>query len=330
MGYLKEIIDKRVNSIIGDSQDKEAKQSKERAEAQTSSDSIIASVVEEMLEGFDESTRANSNKSDDYNKNADNLENSHQIAMLVGSLTVLAQIIMIKPNMKLKSYPLTRNELVYLLCVSDRTYSQIEENLPDICSLTSAKKFIKPILEDVSDFLQPTLDALSIGNLKQGRYKPKDQIWLYEYDPLYVMLRSVKRREFQESFDRYCQFVEKKSASVNSSKSAKSLWPPFRLPNKLNYENLIKHPYVDNDYDSSKEIENDFRIEKELASKWNVLNTKILHSIILTLLYEHYYTSPLSEKILYFVIYILELTVYKVRNFLFLTRSFSTYKKTSF
>lgn len=74
--------------------------------------------------------------------------------------------------------------------------------MPDVCSLSSAKKFIQPILSEVAEFLQPTLDSLYIGSLKQGRYKPKDAIWLNEYDPLYVMLRSVKRREFQESFDR--------------------------------------------------------------------------------------------------------------------------------
>ncbi len=137
-------------------------------------------------------------------------DQAHQVAMLVGSLTVLAQIITIKPNLSFKSYSLTRTEVVNLLCVLDRTYSQIDDSMPDICSLSQAKRFIPNILNDVADFLQPSLDISSIGNLKQGRYKPKDSIWLTEYDPLYTMLRSVKRREFQESFDRYSQFIEKK------------------------------------------------------------------------------------------------------------------------
>ena len=137
-------------------------------------------------------------------------DQTHLVAMLAGSLTVLAQIITIKPNLSFKSYSLTRTEIVNLLCVLDRTYSQMDENLPDMCSLSNAKSFTPNILKEVADFLQPSLDISSIGNLKQGRYKPKDSIWLTEYDPLYTMLRSVKRREFQESFDRYLQFVEKK------------------------------------------------------------------------------------------------------------------------
>ena len=130
--------------------------------------------------------------------------------MLVGSLTVLAQIITIKPNLSFKSYSLTRTEVVNLLCVLDRTYSQIDDSMPDIFSLSQAKRFIPNILNDVADFLQPSLDISSIGNLKQGRYKPKDSIWLTEYDPLYTMLSSVKGREFQGGFDRYSQFIEKK------------------------------------------------------------------------------------------------------------------------
>lgn len=110
----------------------------------------------------------------------DDLEPAHEIAMLVGALTVLAQLFMTKPNLRLKSYFLTRSEIVYILAVADRTFSQVEENLPDICSLSVAKRFISPILTQVSDYLQPTLD-LSITNLKQGRYKPKDSIWLSEY-----------------------------------------------------------------------------------------------------------------------------------------------------
>lgn len=114
---------------------------------------------------------------------------NHLVAMLVGSLTLLAQVVLVQPNLRLRSSSLTRNEIVNLLCVADRTYSAIEDSLPDVCSLSTAKKDIEPILKECADFLQPTLDTSSIGNVKQGRYKPKDSVWLNEYDPLYVMLR---------------------------------------------------------------------------------------------------------------------------------------------
>lgn len=109
----------------------------------------------------------------------DDLEPAHEVAMLLGALTLIAQIVTVRANLRLKSYLLTRTEIIYLLSVADRTYSQIEENLPDACSLSSAKKLVSPLLDQLSDFLQPTLDS-SISNLKQGRYKPKECIWLKE------------------------------------------------------------------------------------------------------------------------------------------------------
>ena len=177
------------------------------------SETIVANVVEEMLDEFEtpqNQTDLNATLNNAVEEEQDYLDPTHQVAMLAGCLTVLAQIITIKPNLSFKSCSLTRTEVVNLLCVLDRTYSQIDDSMPDVCSLSQAKRFIPAILNDVADFLQPSLDVSSIGNLKQGRYKPKDEIWLNEYDPLYTMLRSVKRREYQESFDRYTQFVEKK------------------------------------------------------------------------------------------------------------------------
>lgn len=246
-----------------------------------------------MLDEFEQESPNSSTTSDKKPTDKPKLEPAHQVAMLVGALTVLTQIIMIKPNLCFKSYALTRTECVNLLCVFDRTFSQIEDSMPDVCSLSSAKKFIQPILNEVAEFLEPTLDSLSIGSLKQGRYKPKDSIWMYEYDPLYVMLRSVKRREFQESFDRYCQFVEKKQPLTSRVK--KNLWPPFRLPitdsspccdYRLKIDDLDQNLSHD-DLDSIRnERNNQLRVDKELLPKIDILNTKSLHAILLTILYE--------------------------------------------
>lgn len=258
--------------------------------ASNSQDSV-ENLVETMLNNFSE----NENNDEKY----DQLEPTQVSSMLISSLTILAQIITIRPNLSLKSYTLTRKEIVNLLSVSDRTYSQTEESLPDVCSLSLTKKFIKQILAEVSDYLQPSLDILSIGNLKQGRYKPKDSIWLNEYDPLFVMLRSVKMREFQESFDRYCHFLEKKIPK-------KKFWPPFQIPN-YSFEMASN-----SDQEIKTELEIDNKLQKDLSYRWNLLNTKILHAILLNLLYEHFYINPLAEKILYFLVFVLELAVQNV------------------
>lgn len=128
------------------------------------------------------------------------------------------------------------------------------------------------------------------------------------------MLRSVKRREFQESFDRYCQFVEKTSGG----KMKKNLWPPFRLPKHSfnNEQNITDHYNLNESHDENdlenieKEKHQQQLIDQELVNKSDILNTKCLHAILLTILYEHYYTQPVAEKILYFVIYVLELALH--------------------
>lgn len=242
--------------------------------------------------------------------NEDALEPEHLTAMQLGSLSLLAQILTIKPHLRLKSYTLTRNEIVHLLSVSDRTFSQIEESLPDICSLNSAKKFIEPVLNDVGTYLQPTFDFSSIGNMKQGRYQLNKDAWLGEYDPLLVLTRSVKRREFQESFDRYLLFAEKhcNKSVIRSDGSKKSLWPPFRLPMKSSAKESLQKltsVMIDNEeFNVRKEIEAEDRLDDELLGRWNILNAKSLHSLILMILFEVF-----SSFLLYFYSILIAYTV---------------------
>ncbi len=109
-----------------------------------------------------------------------------------------------------------------------------------------------------------------------------------------MMLRSVKRREYQESFDRYCQFVEKKFPVSGSRR--KSLWPPFRLP--VSGQNAFRVAcagrsrteiggLTDEDLEMiAGEREKQMRLDCELRQKGNILNTKSLHAVLLTILYE--------------------------------------------
>lgn len=102
-------------------------------------------------------------------------------------------------------------------------------------------------------------------------------------------MRSVRRREFQESFDRYLQIVEK-----IIGKHKKIIWPPFRLPgfDIASYEEIHKklqqpsHSLDDTPIDLSHEIDAFHRLEHELDHRWNLLNTKIIHAIYLNVLYD--------------------------------------------
>ncbi len=56
-------------------------------------------------------------------------------------------------------------------------------------------------LFQVSDYKAPNFEAG--GTMQQGMYVPKGFIWEADFDPLYVALRAMHRRDFQQSMDRY-------------------------------------------------------------------------------------------------------------------------------
>lgn len=55
----------------------------------------------------------------------------------------------------------------------------------------------------VADYKAPNFEAS--GSMQQGMYVPKAAVWEQLYDPIYVLLRAVHRRDFQTSMDRFTQ-----------------------------------------------------------------------------------------------------------------------------
>jgi len=57
------------------------------------------------------------------------------------------------------------------------------------------------VLSDIASYSEPRFEAS--GNMQQGMYLPKPFVWEKLYDPIYVLLRAVHRREFQTSIERF-------------------------------------------------------------------------------------------------------------------------------
>ena len=91
--------------------------------------------------------------------------------------------------------------MLTLLCMSDRTHSQLMDLMPEKCGLTGQAKDFEPTLKQVADYKAPNFEAG--GAMQQGMYVPKGFIWETGYDPLYVALRAMHRKDFQQSMDRY-------------------------------------------------------------------------------------------------------------------------------
>lgn len=74
----------------------------------------------------------------------------------------------------MKEGELTELEMLTLLCMSDRTHSQLMDLMPEKCGLTGHAKDFEPTLKKVADYKAPNFEAG--GTMQQGMYMPKGEI----------------------------------------------------------------------------------------------------------------------------------------------------------
>ena len=117
------------------------------------------------------------------------------------ALIFLASLITLRTNLGLSEQDLTRLEMVTLLCMVDKTHSQLSEHMPEKCGTGVLTDDFERVLSEVGQFREPQFEPG--GNMQQGMYVPKHEVWESMYDPIYVLLRAVHRRDFQNSIDRF-------------------------------------------------------------------------------------------------------------------------------
>lgn len=204
------------------------------------------------------------------------LEPEHVLPMLEGALNFLTTLMATHTNIGQTEEEVTRQEMVSLLCMSDRTHSQLLDLLPEKCGITSQNKDFESILTKVADYKAPNFEAG--GTMLQGMYVPKPEIWEKEYDPIHILLRAVHRRDYQASLDRYTQYLRQSGKYKGTS----APWPPFRVPGK---------------------------VHKEFLDPRQVLHSKTMHGIIFTVLFRAVHEKDLPEQVLALCIYLLDMAV---------------------
>lgn len=166
-----------------------------------------------------------------------------------------------------------RAELVALLCVADRTHSQLVELMPERCGAGKSQEF-DVILAEVADYKPPNFKYG--GNMQQGLYTPKPCTWNEMYDPIHVLLRTgVNKKDFQCSANRFIDYV-KRSKQLPSNSAP---WPPFRFPGSCDN-------YVD---------------------PRQLLDCKTFHAFLWTVLYRYVHRNTVSEHVLSLAVYLLEM-----------------------
>ncbi|XP_057658362.1 E3 ubiquitin-protein ligase Ubr3 isoform X2 [Diorhabda carinulata] len=202
------------------------------------------------------------------------LEGEHDTPMLESFLTFLATLVSVRTNLGLLETSLNRLEMVTLLCMGDKTHSQLMELMPERCGMSESRDF-ESLLAEVAFYRAPALEAS--GNMQQGMYVPKPEIWEKQYDPIHVLLRAVHRRDFQTSMDRYTEYAR----HANKLKAGCSLWPPFRTPTE-----------VSDAYEDPRQI----------------LKSRVFHAAALIILFKAV-KGLVSEHVMALVVFLLEQAV---------------------
>ncbi|XP_025207566.1 uncharacterized protein LOC112603273 isoform X2 [Melanaphis sacchari] len=221
-------------------------------------------------------------------------------------LVFLATLIGVRTNLcsdEDYDYCQSQLEMVTLLCVSDKTHSQLMELMPERCggiqtSATTTASSIstsgdsasrnpssldqvsppsmrdfETVLQAVAEYKRPQFEAS--GNMQQGLYVPLPHVWKKLYDPVHVLLRAVHRRDFQSSMDRYTTFMR----SIGVLKQNQNTWPPYRMPQK-------HHPAYRN--------------------PCRALLSKLFHAVVWHCLYRSAVYRDISEHTLSLLVYLLD------------------------
>lgn len=204
------------------------------------------------------------------------LEPDHEMLMMENCLIFLSTLASIRTALGMSDGDLVTLEMVTLLCMGDKTHSQLMELMPERCGNSSQSRDFEMVLAKVADYKAPNFE--SSGNMLQGMYMPKSFIWESLYDPIYILLRAVHRREFQTSLDRFTEYAKQSGKYKGSSPP----WPPFRIPAPAS------DPYVD-----PREI----------------LLTKVVQGMLFAIFYKAVHTSQLSDQVVALAVYILEMAV---------------------
>ena len=164
------------------------------------------------------------------------------------------------------------------------------------------------VLSKVSDYKQPTNDS---GQMTQGIYALKPELWKSVFQPLHVMLRGSYKRGYQLAMDKYRGWYQsrvKKKVHNDFNRfpspfqcpktpwpspryvwtnlpsfQVQGLWPPFRAPLHLN---------------------------SQFRPLYRLLRSPTLHAVLFTVLYKALHErDTVNDNMIYLTFYLADLAV---------------------
>ncbi|GAB0095755.1 E3 ubiquitin-protein ligase [Sergentomyia squamirostris] len=197
-----------------------------------------------------------------------------QDSMLEGLLTFIATLVTSRTNLGNDEPTQCKIEISALLATGDRTHSQLLELMPERSGNAHTRNF-ENFLKELSVYRPPPLGS---ENLEQGLFIPVPEVWEVYYDPLHVLLRAVHRRDFQNSMDRFSNYVKAEGKMPKSG----NLWPPFRVPTAVG---------------------------RAYSDPSSMLTSRVFHATILSIFHRAVHSHNVSEHLIALAVFLLEIAV---------------------
>jgi hypothetical protein len=206
-----------------------------------------------------------------------------QITQMVEScLVTLIQLLTLGNHCNVSDREQTKQEMIGLISVADRSYSFLVDMLPNIFEHHKDDGNFSSLLDEITVY-KPASHGAG-GNLHQGCYTLKPNVWENDYNPIHILYRYYQRRDYQQSLDRFFQQA-KSAGKLNRRSHSSALWPPLRIPEKIaNFGPIDLGPLV---------------------------QCQTLLGVIFSILYKCIYVEDMPDSMMAYTIHLLELSLRK-------------------
>lgn len=203
------------------------------------------------------------------------------IQMVESSLLVIIQILTLSLHCDIDDREQTRQEMISIISVLDRSYSYLGDMLPNVEPNSTNENFAS-LLEELTNY-KPAQHGTG-GNLQQGCYTLKPHIWDEEYNPIQIQYRFYQKRDYQMSLERFFQHA-KLNGKLEKRYLPSTLWPPLKIPRKVgNFGELDLNP---------------------------IIECPTLIGLVYSIIYKNLYIVDVPDVIMAYTIHLLELALRK-------------------
>ncbi|XP_065349343.1 E3 ubiquitin-protein ligase Ubr3 [Cloeon dipterum] len=192
--------------------------------------------------------------------------------MMEGFFTFLGIVFCTRASLRPSDDESSQRELVTLLCMGDKTHSQLMDLMPERCISNTCKDLESEIVL-IAEYKEPVADPS--GALQHGIFTPKAFVWEDKFDPLHIALRAIQKKDVQTAMDNFTKYTEQ-------TYKIKNPWPPYRLPQA--FPELFLDPRV-------------------------LVGSKTMHATLFASMFHALKSENIPEHILSLVIFILEMAV---------------------